>query len=797
MYSYKSKYLILRRFNLLPERIYLIVTVSFLLIFSTPKLLAQKNAFDVINYNIHLDISDLSKKEFFAATEVTFQAQSTITSLQLSLKGLTVDSILFRNQPVSFSLINELLDIVFGQSVPNGTKDSVLIYYHGKPGKDPSWGGFYFSSTDQGYAFNMGVGFTDYPHNYGRIWFPCVDNFTDKATYTYEIVTAKNKAALCSGVFVDSFESNGKRYWHYRMGQPIPTYLASVAVGHYALLDYPVLGIPGIQTLSGVLPADTVKFKNSFRHLGSCFDIFSKWYYPFQFPRVGFVVVPFSSGAMEHASNIAYPKYAVNGNLSYEYLMAHEFSHHWFGNLVTCATDSDMWLNEGWAVYSEHLFAEKMYGQRAYLEAVRKNHMNVLRFSHVRDGAVYPVSPVPPEVTYGSTVYDKGADVVHALRGYLGDSLFFGAIYQYLDSMKWENASSYDLKNIFSEYAQTPLDNFFDDWVFRKGFPHFYISKQEKQAGQVYRLTVANNPRFNNETYRGVPLEIRFYDMELADSLTLRMVFHGEEKTVEVALPFAPALVLIDPDSKIPDARTWDIRDISSPGSYHFENGLMDVEVKAAQEKIRLVIIHHWNGPGFRLSTGYRLSDYRYWTVRGNIQTGFDASATIEYDGTTPSIPSGGYLDHTLQIDNEDSLVLMYRPNPQTAWTVCHDIDLSTGYKYNKKGSITINHLKTGDYCLAMRDYAQGNSFLESKKLLKIFPNPSNGDIQVKFNGSHPLTYASLVDTNGKTLWTRYFQATYTYTISHDQLPAGTAFLITGDKNLRYVSQIVNNTTDR
>src|ERR1700747_1117469 len=90
------------------------------------------------------------------------------------------------------------------------------------------------------------------------------------------------------------------------------------------------------------LPADTVKMKNSFVHLQDALSIFENYFGKFHWDKVGYSLVPFNSGSMEHATNIASPLFASNGTTAYETLFYHELSHHWFGDLVTCRTEEDM-----------------------------------------------------------------------------------------------------------------------------------------------------------------------------------------------------------------------------------------------------------------------------------------------------------------------------------------------------------------------------------------------------------------------------------------------------------------------
>lgn len=183
----------------------------------------------------------------------------------------------------------------------------------------------------------------------------------------------------------------------------------------------------------------------------------------------------FTAGAMEHATNISIGRAFINGTLGYETLWAHELSHMWWGDKVTCKTDADMWLNEGWASFNEALFTQALYGNTAYKNWIRTNHRKVLQFAHISDGSYLALNAIPSDYTYGATAYQKGADIVHTLRNYLGDSLFKVGTQHYLDSFAYGNASSANLRDALTSATGINMNRFFDDWIFTPGFPHFSI----------------------------------------------------------------------------------------------------------------------------------------------------------------------------------------------------------------------------------------------------------------------------------------------------------------------------------
>ena len=164
-----------------------------------------------------------------------------------------------------------------------------------------------------------------------------------------------------------------KRTRKWVLNEEIPTYLASVAVARYRQVNWSINALDGTKPITLVSAGtDTTAMKNGFVNLKDCINGFENYYGPYKWNRFGYCLVPFNSGAMEHATNIAYPR-AVAGNLAYEAeLMAHELSHHWWGDLVTCETQEDMWINEGMATFSSYMFLEWKYGKNKLFKCGKK-----------------------------------------------------------------------------------------------------------------------------------------------------------------------------------------------------------------------------------------------------------------------------------------------------------------------------------------------------------------------------------------------------------------------------------------
>nr|MBP7464582.1 hypothetical protein [Bacteroidales bacterium] len=148
---------------------------------------SQQHYPDVVNYEINLDISDFNEQTISGYTELTITTtDENIELLALDLLRLSLDSVRSEDLSIGEVQYNDSLMLVeISPALQSGDTVQLRVYYHGTPVVDPSgWGGFYFTGQR---AYNLGVGFEDIPHNYGRVWFPCVDNFTDRATYRCKI----------------------------------------------------------------------------------------------------------------------------------------------------------------------------------------------------------------------------------------------------------------------------------------------------------------------------------------------------------------------------------------------------------------------------------------------------------------------------------------------------------------------------------------------------------------------------------------------------------------------------------
>jgi aminopeptidase N len=696
----------------------------------------RSDTIDILHYAISLDITDFTTKVIKGSTAIKVAPQlNGISSIRFDLLELTVDSIKRGTTVLPFSYNDTLLHVGTGTPIGIGDTVEIVVYYHGVPQSDSQWGGFYFQDP---YAYNLGVGFDANPHTFGRVWFPCFDNFVERSTYSFIITTNGGKIAICNGELLsDITDGTGNRIREWLMTDPIPSYLANVSVAPYAEVHQNFNGATGpIPIILAAVPSDTTMVKNSFVNLPVALSTFEDHFGPYVWNRVGYCMVPFNAGAMEHATNISYPKATATGSLTYQTLYAHELAHHWFGDLATCRTAEDMWLNEGWAHYCEYLFEEALYGYDAYISGLRTNHEDNLHFNIVKEGPL-SLAAIPHEFTYGDHVYNKGADVAHTLRSYMGDSLFFYSLKTYLQQYSFKDVSSADFRDALSAASGMDLTNFFNDWVFNPGWTHFSIdSFTVAPSGSMYAVTVYLKQKLTSAPahYTNVPLELTFRSSSWQE-MTTNVVMSGPSASFTQLLPFSPAFAAVNMYEKISDATAPEMKVIKTTGSHNFVNAKMNLTVTATTDSSFVRITHNYTAPDpFKTCCiPYRLSPNRYWTVDGLFSPGFKAKSVVFYEGRTLSFGSFYYLDHNLIDTFEDSLVLMYRSGPAAEWAVYpYYTRNSLGSNSDKRGQITIDSLQKGEYALAMKDASLGvPSYISESKTFKIFPNPGNGIVDI------------------------------------------------------------------
>ena len=296
-------------------------------------------------------------------------------------------------------------------------------------------------------------------------WFPSNDHPIDKATFLFAITVPTGLMGAANGELTDVVESDTTTTYHWSMNAPMAPYLATVAIGEgWQIVEDPVstqvAGLP----IRNVLPPDIANDPPTvLRQTGEMINVLEEAFGPYPFDRYGIAVIGFGS-ALETQTLSIFARAIVDAPV-FEYVHVHELAHQWFGNSVSVAQWSDIWLNEGFATFSELLWIEHLHGAGAYREEIAN------RTEIARVAGLGPPGTPPPNDLFNRSVYIRGALVLVALRDKIGDDAFFETLHTYTERYANSNATTDDFIAIAEEISGHDLNNLFATWLYDQAIP--------------------------------------------------------------------------------------------------------------------------------------------------------------------------------------------------------------------------------------------------------------------------------------------------------------------------------------
>ena len=433
--------------------------------------------YDVKFYWLDINVSDVST---FVSGNVTINADAKVALDTFAFElipVMTIDSFFIDGTKYS-SYTYEGDDALFPvDEIDAGTNFSAKIYYHGDPGS----GGF-FSGISHGYSGQYGkdVVWTLSEPFSAKEWFPVKQDLEDKADSAWIFLTCDSSLMAGSeGLLTNTVNlGNGKTRYEWKTKYPIDYYLISFAVSDYQVYD--------IYAHPDAMNGDSILIQNLIYDAPNCLennkagidqtaqfielysDLFSL--YPFSEEKYGHCLTQLGGG-MEHQTM------TTIGGFSF-HLVSHELGHMWFGDNVTCATWSDIWVNEGFATYSNCLAEEYINGWesgKSFITSAQSSAMSS------PGGSIY----IPEDQIYegnewrifnGRLSYDKGAVILHMLRHEIqDDSVFFQILKTYQADFTDSTATGDDFKNEAEDVTGMDFDYFFDQWYYGEGYPIYDI----------------------------------------------------------------------------------------------------------------------------------------------------------------------------------------------------------------------------------------------------------------------------------------------------------------------------------
>lgn len=755
---------------------------------------AEADSIDVLHYNLILDMGKTVDKQLIANAEITFRLTQDCQSVAFDLICDSVSAVLLDGVTASaftYDIDNSLLCIGLSDGQAGDTHVVAVAYASSGYVEDYGFGGMHM---DNSIHYNLGVAFSAYPHVFGRSWYPCRDNFYDKATYRYTVASKPGWRAICSGIKQSEvFHVDGSSTSVWLLDYPIPTYLSSIASANWHVIEREYEGLYGsYPAILGFTTHDSASVCATFDLLEDVLPQYERCFGPYRWERIGYISTP--EGSMEHANNIGLVSQcmASTDNLCHM-TICHELGHAWFGNLVTCATEGDMWINEGGATFCEEVAAEALWGKDAATDYYQGKLSAVLRSAHIDDGGWRSPSCMSQYYTYGITTYQQGAMVWHSLRGYMGDSLFYHSMTRLFRNCAFGNLDAGQLRDSLSFYSGMDLTGFFDFHVFHPGFVDYSINNfvsDDTSATVVLRqrLRGTDHYAFDNR----VP--ITFFSSDLLQCEQL-MAFDDSVATQTFRLPFRASFAVVDYCHQLSDACTDDTVSLSTKGLRQLDNSYCKIMVgKTTTEANSWVHVgHHFAKPTGGEQEGIVRLANRYWRVVGNVPWEGNVTGRFLYNmgsnGTAgAAFVDQGFYDNRLTLD---SLCLVYRSDAQQPWQVVS--------RSRTSGSVTASgyfttRLSPGEYTLAVIDSnmmcVEGMSCAAEKNPLHLYPNPTlGGEFTVDMGQYDKKFNVVMIDSMGrKVLEKNNLQSGER--ISHG-LPAGTYVVLIGNNSLSLQSQIV------
>lgn len=504
-----------------------------------------------IHYEVSLSFNRGLSEISAARTEITLKVLAErLTVVDFDFGDMPIDGVTIAGKPTRrIEISGDRVSILLNEPAVKGDTLKITFNYHGLP-KD----GLIFDTDRDGNPSVTGDNWPERVHH----WIPSLDHPSAKASITFTIEAPTQEIVVANGRLVSMTRNGEETKWVFEEKKPIPPYCMVVAVNEGTRID---AAEKSVTPLSFYVPRkDSSYAPKGFSSADEALAFFSQTVAPYPYEKLALIVGPTRFGGMENSSAIVFTNnlFDPRGNekmstrfgipTRIENLVAHEIAHQWFGDSVTEATWSDLWLSEGFATYFAGLFIEKHESEAAFREYMHDAAQRYFAYEKQRNAPIYDDSSELTKLLNENN-YEKGAWVLHMLRRRLGDEAFFRGLRSYYNKHREANATTDDLRDALEKASGKDLREFFRRWIYGAGHPIYEISS---------RAIFARRPqRFFMVTVRQTQLGAVF-----ADPITIRMTNgeHTEVTTIapmtKIALiPFhhatAPTSIEIDPDDSI------------------------------------------------------------------------------------------------------------------------------------------------------------------------------------------------------------------------------------------------------
>jgi aminopeptidase N len=451
---------------------------------------------DLLYY--HLDVRVEPQKKFLSGKNtVRFKMLKDDARIQLDLNpALNVDRILFGGAPLEYEREAGAVFVNFPRPLKAGQVYSIDFYYSGHPAETGRFGGITFKKDPAGRDWIN----TSCQDVGASVWWPNKDQWRDEVEGMRISVSVPNDLVdVSNGKFVGKTDlGDGYTRWDWLVQYPINNYNVSLNIGRYAHFADRMGDLP---LDFYVLPENLEKARRQFAQSRGLMKAYRHYFGEYPFKKDGYKLIEVPYSGMEHQSAVTYGNRFANGYLErdwtgvgvspkFDFIIIHESAHEWFGNSVSAADRSDMWIHEGWTTYLECLYVEYMYGREDYLKYTNGYKTKVKNERPI-------VAPRGVNATPPADQYFKGALFLHTLRSVVGDEkLWRSLLRDFYQTFKYRNVMTEDVVEFFNRRTGRNLTPVFNQYLRRAALPILELKFDEARGEVSYRWK-AEEPGFH------------------------------------------------------------------------------------------------------------------------------------------------------------------------------------------------------------------------------------------------------------------------------------------------------------
>lgn len=502
---------------------------------------------DIINYRFALELQDQDNRIGGTAdVDLRFVAAGD-TSLRFDLanldpatgRGMTVSAVSADGAGVAFAHRDNALTITLPRRFEAGQRLRLQIAYSGEPAS-----GLKIANNKHGDR----TFFSDNWPDKARHWLPTVDHPYDKATSEMIVTAPAHYQVISNGLLIEETDlPGGRRRTYWRQSVPIAPWLYVLGVARFAVQHVDTFQGKAIQTWVYAQDRDA-GFYDFAVPTRDALEFYSDKVGPFSYEKLANVQSNSVSGGMEAASAIFYSEGSVTGDRSVRWrnVVIHEIAHQWFGNAVTESDWDDVWLSEGFATYFTLLYIEHAYGRDEFLSGLADSRRRILEFDKQRPDyrVVHDNLSDMSQVTTGQ-IYQKGAWILHMLRGIVGDEVFWTGIRSYYRAHQDGHATTADFRGEMERASGKDLRVFFDQWLTRGGLVRLDGDWDYRADSKSIAIRLTQRDRARLFT---MPLQVGVYTAGSNTPVITTVQLSEASHAFQIAVGQRPDRVVLDPN---------------------------------------------------------------------------------------------------------------------------------------------------------------------------------------------------------------------------------------------------------